>query len=171
MPPLTPHRNINLEVQVLRRLRNQEICTVCIRVTPHTAHCWDPRRNMCRPCAMDEAEREGHQRARLTLRLPPRAHKRCALCQSDFVVPLPLPNANENDDPSVIRCAPCRRSEKCSKCRKVKKRKHFRKESGHSDFYKTCASCREKGMLRIHQKRAQAEIQGEYMCTPLVCTH
>jgi hypothetical protein len=82
---------------------------------------------------MDEVEHEGHQRARLTLRvpprprltlripprprltlrIPPRAHKICALCKSDFTVPI-----NENDGSSAIRCTPCRKSEKCSNFRK-----------------------------------------------------
>jgi hypothetical protein len=107
-------------------------------------------------------------RTRLTLRIPPRAHKICILCQSDFVVPLPMPNINENDEPLATRCRRCRRSEKCSKCRKIKKRKHFKKESNPIQFYKTCACCRANDTLRIQQKRAQAEMQGEYMRILLV---
>lgn len=40
-----------------------------------------------------------HQRARLTLRLPPRVHITCTLCKYNFIIPLPLPNVNENDKP------------------------------------------------------------------------
>ena len=59
---------------------------------------------------------------------PPHARKTCALCKSDFVISLPLPN--ENDMPSAMWCASCQRSEKCFKHRgRIKKRRHFKKES------------------------------------------
>ena len=100
----------------------------------------------------------------VTLRVPARAQKTCALCRSVFhaSVPLPLP---KNNNPSAMRCAPCRRREKCSRCNKIKKKKHFKKESEPNRFYKTCAGCRAKHLLHpsLQQKRAQAEMQGGYM--------
>jgi hypothetical protein len=51
---------------------------------------------------MNEAEHEGHQQVRLTLRLPPRAYKTCALCKYDFVTPLLLPD--NNGEASCHRC-------------------------------------------------------------------
>src|SRR6266849_9924051 len=89
---------------------------------------------------------EEHQQAHLTLCLPPRAHKTCTLCclcKSDFFVLLPLSNTNTSE-PLAMRCAPCRRSEKCSQCHKIKKKKHFKKGNDPNQLYKTCAGCHEK---------------------------
>jgi len=91
MPPFQPHKNT---VNGLgRRLRSQEICLICVIVTPCTPQCWDSRREMCWLCAMNTAENEGHRCTRLTLRLPPWAHKTCALCEQRYNVP--LSNLNE----------------------------------------------------------------------------
>jgi hypothetical protein len=83
------------------------------------------------------------QPRRLTVHLPPRAHKSCALCKSDFLIPVPTLNTDGNDQLLVTRCAPCRKCSKCSKCCKVKKTKHFKRErhSAGNMFYKTCATC------------------------------
>lgn len=159
MPPLRSRENVPFDAPA-RRLRSQGICPECLKVVPRTPRRWDSRREMCRLCAMNAAENEGHRRARLTLRLPPRAHKTCTLCLQNFVVP--LATLDENGDPSRTRCAPCQKREKCTTCCKLKKRKHFRK-GDRIQLYKTCNSCRDRVMARVHRKRAQAEIQGEYM--------
>ena len=83
MPPLQPRENTLNGLG--RRLRSQGICPICVIVTPRTPQRWDSRREMCRLCAMNTAENEGHRRARLTLRLPPRAHKTCALCEQRYI--------------------------------------------------------------------------------------
>jgi len=150
------------------RSRSSAICVVCIKVFPRTAHQWDSNLDMCRLCAMVQAEEAGHRRARLvaveeeqrvqqgfTIRIPPRIHRICALCHVDYIVPL-VGDASD-------RCRPCQKSEKCSRCRKIKKKKRFRKENGTDTLYKTCCDCREKVTTRNFQKRLQAESQGAYM--------
>ena len=165
MPPFQPRENTLNSLG--RRLCSQEICPICVIVTPHTPQCWDSQREMCRLCAMNTAENKGHRRVHLTLRLPPRAHKTCALCEQRYIVP--LSNLNDNQDPATMRCTPCQKHEKCSRCCKIKKIKHFKKERS-NNLYKTCGGCREKYMVRTHQNRAQAELQGACMHMLCFCT-
>jgi len=47
------------------RRMSSGICGVCITVVPRTPHRWDSRRDMCRLCAMNEAEEAAQRRARL----------------------------------------------------------------------------------------------------------
>lgn len=149
------------------------ICGICVTVVPRTSQQWDSHRNMCRLCAMNEAEVAAERRARtlaireeedeqvllgLTIRIPPRKHRICALCNNDYVVPL-------SDDPAnpSTRCRPCQKCERCTKCKKIKKKKRFRKENRPNVLNKTCSDCREKDTTRTHQKRLQAESVGACM--------
>ena len=151
------------------------ICAACATVVPRSPHRWDSRRDMCRLCAMNAAEAQAQRRARtlaiaeeeeeriqrgLTIRVPPRKHRICTLCNEDYIVPLSDTTAN----PST-RCRPCEKCERCSRCKKIKKKKRFRKENRplSASLNKTCSECREKDATRAHQKRLQAESQGVYM--------
>ena len=168
-----------LRLSIPRRPTDNAICTVCVDVVPRTPRRWDSRRDMCRLCAMNTAEAEAQHRARtlaireedqerqrlgLTIRVPPRKHRICTLCNEDFVVPL-------TDDPAhpSARCRPCQKCEKCLRCKKVKKRKRFRKENAHNSLYKTCCDCREKAATRAYQLRLQAESQGTCMRDSMLC--
>lgn len=158
-----------------RNGRNSAICVVCVKVFPHNAHQWDTVRDMCRLCAMNQTEDAAQQRAHLvarveeeeedirsglTIRIPPRTHRICALCRADYIVPL----AGDQSE----RCRPCQKSEKCSRCKKIKKKKRFRTENGTETLYKTCCDCRKNVTARTFQKRLQAELQGTYMRTHLL---
>ena len=110
------------------RTRNSAICVVCVN-----ARQWDIVHDMCRLCAMKKAEEAAQRRARLvaraedeeralTIRIPPRIRHICALCRTDYLLPL----AGDQSD----RCRPYQKSEKCSSCKKIKKKKRFRKENG-----------------------------------------
>jgi hypothetical protein len=67
---------------------------------------------------------EGDPASRLTVRLPRRAQKTCALCRSVFITHLSIPVSNESHSQMAVRCIPCRRLEQCSSCHKMKKRKN-----------------------------------------------
>jgi hypothetical protein len=155
------------------RSRSSGICGVCVTVVPRNSQRWDTTLDMCRLCAMNQAEQAAQQRARLvgaaeeeelrvqtglTIRIPPRIHRICALCNADYIVLL-----SENPTMPSTRCPPCQKSERCSGCKKIKKRKHFRKDRNLDSLYKTCKHCREKATALVHKKRAQAESEGIYM--------
>jgi hypothetical protein len=91
--PFGPVRRLSFE----SRSRSSAICIVCFKVFPRTARQWDSNRDMCRLCAMVQAEEAGHRQARLvaveeeekqhvqqgfTIRIPPRIHRIC-VCEVD----------------------------------------------------------------------------------------
>ena len=123
MPPIIILPPVRIPPLASRsRTRNSAICVVCVRVIPHNARQWDIVHDMCRLCAMKKAEEAAQRRARLvaraedeeralTIRIPPRIRRICALCRTDYLLPL----AGDQSD----RCRPYQKSEKCSSCKKI----------------------------------------------------
>jgi hypothetical protein len=64
---------------------------------------------------MNDAVQHETQECCRTLRVPPCEHKTCTICISDFIIPVPLRNTNDDDDRQAPRCAPCRICEKCNR--------------------------------------------------------
>ena len=105
------------------RSGSSAICVVCVNLKaigfiPHNARQLDMDHDMCRLCAMNQAEEAAQQRARLvarawaeneeeriqsglTIPIPPRIHRICALCHTDYLLPV----AGEQSD----RCRPCQK--------------------------------------------------------------
>src|ERR1700761_3143369 len=96
LPPPPPPPRLPLRPTIVLR----RACPRCLKVVPITIPQYDYGRNMCRSCALEVAEEEGHRRARETLRIripnrPPTPGQDCELCREWFPLTTLRTSGNE----------------------------------------------------------------------------